>query len=78
MVVDELKNSHGRVDDQLEPAAPDSKVKLMNLARCDEGDCHTPGATNSLVPVAPDPKLLAAPAKKFRLSALTKDFVFVG
>ena len=39
------------------------------LARWDKGDCHTPGATKSLVSAAPDPK--------FRLSAPTKEFVFV-
>ena len=39
---------------------------LTRMARCDKGDCQTPLATKSLVPVAPDPKfqccLTAAPA----------------
>ena len=28
------------------------------VARWYEGDCHTPAATKSLVPVAPDPKFV--------------------
>ena len=40
----------------VKPAAPDLKVRLIDLARWDKGDCHTPGATKSLVPIAPDPK----------------------
>ena len=38
------------------------------MALLDKGDCQTPLATTSLVPVAPDPNLPVAPDPNFVLS----------
>ena len=58
MVSAGLKCSHGPL------VPPDLKVKYLflavagKLARWDKGDCHTPAATKSLVPIAPDSKFV--------------------
>ena len=79
MECDELLRSRDRpvppvLRDQQIPPVPKVKNYLAaakGLARLDEGDCHTPLTTKSLVPAAPDSKF-----RRF-LSAPTK-FVLVG